>query len=143
VYHHLYSVWPRDVSARGIAAVDLTASPTTDAQLHLPLRHGECGVRVPGAHGIESQVVRLAFAMRLAFAVLALRAMCSGPALLRPFDGPHRTACTATWQEAMAAAPSLWSDKATCLYEPPRLPTLPLLPKAHSPSTKSMQPRTT
>jgi hypothetical protein len=39
-------------AARDIAAVDLTTSLTAEAQLHLPLRHGGCGLRVPGVHGI-------------------------------------------------------------------------------------------
>jgi hypothetical protein len=58
---------------------------------------------------IEGQVARLAST------ALAQRAMSSGPALLRPFDGPHRTALETTWQQAMAAAPGLWSDEVACL----------------------------
>jgi hypothetical protein len=49
-------------TARDIAAVDLSTSPTAEAQLHLPLHHGGCGLRVPGVHGIEGQVARLASA---------------------------------------------------------------------------------
>jgi hypothetical protein len=56
-------------AARDIATVDLTTSPTAEAQLHLPLRHGGCGLRVPGVHGMEGQVARLASA------ALAQRAM--------------------------------------------------------------------
>jgi hypothetical protein len=41
--------------------------------------------------------------------------MSLGPALLRPFDGPHRTALKTTWQQAMAAAPGLWPDEVACL----------------------------
>jgi hypothetical protein len=86
-------------AARDIAAVDLTTSLSAEAQLHLPLRHGGCGLRVPGVHSMEGQVEHLASA------ALAQRAMSSGPALLRQFDGPHRTALETTWQQAMAAAP--------------------------------------
>jgi hypothetical protein len=89
--------------------VDLTTSPNAEVQLHLPLRHGGCGLRVPGVHGIKGQVARLASA------ALAQRAMSSCPALLRPFDGPHHTALESNWQQAMAAAPGLWSDEVTCL----------------------------
>jgi hypothetical protein len=96
-------------AARDIAAMELTTSPTAEAQLHLPLRHGGCGARVPGVHGIEDQVVPLASA------ALAQRAMSSGPALLQPFDGPNRTALENTWQQAMAAAPGLWFDEVACL----------------------------
>jgi hypothetical protein len=96
-------------AARDIAAVDLSMSPTTEAQLHLPLRHSGCGLRVPGVHGMEGQVACLASA------ALAQRAMSSGPAVLRPFDGPHRTALETTWQQATAAAPGLWSDEVACL----------------------------
>jgi hypothetical protein len=96
-------------AARDIAAVDITTSPTAEAQLHLPLCHCGCGLRVPGVHGIKGQVARLASA------ALAQRAMSSGPALLRPFDGPHRTALKTTWQQAMAAAPGLWSHEVACL----------------------------
>jgi hypothetical protein len=96
-------------AARDFAAVDLTTSPTAEAQLHLPLRHGGCGLRVPRVHGMEGQVARLASA------ALAQRAMSSGPTLLRPFVGPHRTALETTWQQAMAAAPGPWSDEVACL----------------------------
>jgi hypothetical protein len=51
-----------DMTARDIAAVDLTTSPTAEAQLHLPLRLCGCGLRVPGAHGTEGQVACLASA---------------------------------------------------------------------------------
>jgi hypothetical protein len=77
--------------ARDIAAVDLSTSPTAEAQLHLPLRHGGCGLCVPGVHGIKGQVARLASA------ALAQRAMSSCRAVLRPFDGPRRTALETTW----------------------------------------------
>jgi transcriptional regulator of acetoin/glycerol metabolism len=47
---------------------------------------------VPGVQGIEGRVARLASA------ALAQQAMSSGPAVLTPFDGPHRTALETTWQ---------------------------------------------
>jgi hypothetical protein len=97
-------------AARDIAAMELTTSPTAEAQLHLPLRHRGCGTRVPGVHGIEGQVAHLASA------ALAQRAMSTGPALLQPFDGPNRTALETTWQHAMAAAPGLWFDEVACLW---------------------------
>jgi hypothetical protein len=99
-------------AARDNAAVDLTTPPPAEAQLHLPLCHSGCGLHVPGVHGIEGQVARLASA------ALAQRAMSSGPALLRWFDGPHRTALETTWQQAMAAAPGLWIDEVACLRAP-------------------------
>jgi hypothetical protein len=49
-------------AAKDIAAVDLTTSPTVEAQLHLPLRNGRCGLHVPGANGIEGHVPRLSSA---------------------------------------------------------------------------------
>jgi hypothetical protein len=68
--------------------------------------------------------------------------MSSGPDLLRPFDGPNRTALKTTWQQARAAAPGLWSDQ-VAFYGRPWTPTRPPQPKAHSPSTKPKKPMTT
>jgi hypothetical protein len=51
-----------------------------------------------------------------ASAALAQRAMSSGPALLLPFDGPHRTALKTTWQQTMAATTGFWSDEVACLW---------------------------
>jgi hypothetical protein len=98
-------------AARDFIAEDFIAPPTTDNQLRLPLRLGGCGLRVPGAHGIEGCV------SCLLSAALAQAAFNNGPTMLRPFDRPHRAALDATWQAARTAVPELWKPETQDLSE--------------------------
>jgi hypothetical protein len=85
-----------------IAAKDLTASPTVEAQLHMPLRH----MCVPGQHGIKEGIARLSTA------ALVQRATISDCARLRAFYGLHQTALMVICQHARAEASRLKPDMA-------------------------------
>jgi hypothetical protein len=85
-------------------------SPTAAEQIGLPLRLGGCGLPVPTS--------TLAVAARLSSAALTQAALQHAPALLRPFDGPHRDALQQMWHDVQICAPGLWGPDLESLPDP-------------------------
>jgi hypothetical protein len=85
-------------------------SPTAAEQIDLPLRLGGCGLPVPTS--------TLGAAARLSSAALTQAALQHAPALLRPFDGPHRGALQQMWHDVQTCAPGLWGPDLEPLPDP-------------------------
>jgi hypothetical protein len=85
-------------------------SPTAAEQISLPLRLGCCGLPVP--------TWTLAAAAQLSSAALTQAALRNAPALLRPFDGPHRGALQQMCHDVQICAPGLWGVDLEPLPDP-------------------------
>jgi hypothetical protein len=84
------------IAKAGADIVGPLFSPTAAEQIGLSLRLGGCGLPVPTS--------TLADAARLSSSALTQAALRHAPALLRPFDGPHRGALQQMWHDVQICA---------------------------------------
>jgi hypothetical protein len=98
------------IAKAGADMVDPLFSPTAAEQIGLPLRLGGCGLPVPTS--------TLTVAARLSSAALTQAALRHAPALLCPFDGPHRGALQQMWHDVQICAPGLWGPDLKPLPDP-------------------------
>jgi hypothetical protein len=83
------------------------ANRTGEMQLGLPLRLGGCGLPIPSP--------TLSTAARLSSAALTQAALWQGPAIFRPFDGPHCAILQQTWESLTITASDLCSSETATL----------------------------
>jgi hypothetical protein len=77
------------------------ATLTAEMQLGLPLRLGGFGLPIPSP--------TLSAVARLSSAALTQAALRQGPAIFRPFDGPHCAILQQTWETLKTTAADLCS----------------------------------
>jgi hypothetical protein len=87
----------RAIQQAGADMAGLFATLTAEMQLGLPLRLGGCGLPIPSP--------TLSAAARLSSAALMQAALRQGPAIFRPFDGPHCAILQQTWETLKSTAP--------------------------------------
>jgi hypothetical protein len=83
------------------------AGLTAEMQLGLPLRLGGCRLPIPSP--------TLSAAARLSSAALTQAALRLGPAIFRPFDGPHCAILQLTWETLKSTAADLCSPETATL----------------------------